>query len=144
MFSYNVILEYVRLLDANWSPLNRAALEVKMWELKDIDPLPTWVRGKAILIGDAAHAMTPMQGQGANQSIEDADGLQLLSDPGVSREMVPAILKKIDSLRRPRVKQVQLNTRLANEEIPMEERMARMDYNYRYDGIHSVEKAQKV
>ena len=29
-----------------------------------------------MIIGDAAHAMLPTQGQGASQSIEDAEGLQ--------------------------------------------------------------------
>ncbi len=37
-----------------------------------IDPLPTWVNGHAVLLGDAAHAMTPDMGQGACQAIEDA------------------------------------------------------------------------
>jgi 2-polyprenyl-6-methoxyphenol hydroxylase-like FAD-dependent oxidoreductase len=36
------------------------------------DPLDAWVKGKLILIGDAAHAMLPTQGQGASQSFEDA------------------------------------------------------------------------
>jgi len=36
-------------------------------------PPPTWLcRGRAVLIGDAAHPMTPDLGQGACQAIEDA------------------------------------------------------------------------
>lgn len=31
------------------------ATDVGLWQLRDVDPLSTWVRGRAILIGDAAH-----------------------------------------------------------------------------------------
>ncbi|KAF3014378.1 hypothetical protein E8E14_001231 [Neopestalotiopsis sp. 37M] len=54
----------------------KRAPDVALWQLRDIDPLPRWVRGRALLIGDAAHAMLPTQGQGASQSIEDAEALQ--------------------------------------------------------------------
>ena len=40
-----------------------------------LDPLPTWTRGTAALLGDAAHAMEPNLGQGAAQAIEDAESL---------------------------------------------------------------------
>ena len=63
--------------------------------------------------------MTPMQGQGANLSIEDAEGLRLLhpEEEGgrgggggghgptaatVRREDVPAVLRRIEGVRRPR------------------------------------------
>ncbi|MFC4611088.1 FAD-dependent monooxygenase [Streptomyces maoxianensis] len=36
-----------------------------------IDPLPSFHRGRTVLIGDAAHAMAPTLGQGGNQAIED-------------------------------------------------------------------------
>ncbi|KAJ9118361.1 hypothetical protein QFC24_006189 [Naganishia onofrii] len=39
------------------------------------EALPTWYKGRTILIGDAAHSMLPLQGQGASQSIEDAEAL---------------------------------------------------------------------
>jgi salicylate hydroxylase len=42
------------------------------WGLFASRPLPRWSRGRVTLLGDAAHAMLPHYGQGANQSIEDA------------------------------------------------------------------------
>jgi 2-polyprenyl-6-methoxyphenol hydroxylase-like FAD-dependent oxidoreductase len=44
----------------------------RLWHIGDIDPLPAYAWGRVALLGDAAHAMTPVLGQGANQSIEDA------------------------------------------------------------------------
>ncbi len=44
-----------------------------LWnDIIDIKPLKRFHFGKIILLGDAAHAMTPNMGQGAGQSIEDA------------------------------------------------------------------------
>jgi len=41
-------------------------------DLTDLKPYKNWAKGKACVIGDAAHATTPNMGQGACQSIEDA------------------------------------------------------------------------
>jgi len=38
----------------------------------DVPTLPTWHRGRVMLLGDAAHAMSPAGGQGASLALEDA------------------------------------------------------------------------
>jgi len=44
-------------------------------ELRYLPPLPRWHRGSAVLVGDAAHAMTPNLGQGAAQALLDVAAL---------------------------------------------------------------------
>lgn len=44
-------------------------------DIYDREPIARWHAGRVVLIGDAAHPMTPNLGQGAGQAIEDAVGL---------------------------------------------------------------------
>ena len=41
-------------------------------DIYDREPIPRWHSGRVVLLGDAAHPMTPNLGQGAGQAIEDA------------------------------------------------------------------------
>ena len=41
-------------------------------DLYELPPLKIYTTGKIVLVGDAAHAMTPNLGQGAGQALEDA------------------------------------------------------------------------
>jgi 2-polyprenyl-6-methoxyphenol hydroxylase-like FAD-dependent oxidoreductase len=68
-------------------------------DIRDLDPLPTYVRGRVALLGDAAHAMSPDRGQGAGQSLEDAVVLAaaLAGEPSIE-----AALGRYDAERRPR------------------------------------------
>ena len=38
----------------------------------DLPPIPTWHRGRVVLVGDAAHAVSTSSGQGASMAIESA------------------------------------------------------------------------
>lgn len=91
------------------------APDVALWQLRDTDPLTTWTKGRAILIGDAAHAMLPTQGQGASQSIEDAEALQAyLSDIGkeASGQDIQERLEAVQKARYDRASLIQAYSRL--------------------------------
>ncbi|KAH8880827.1 FAD binding domain protein [Thozetella sp. PMI_491] len=120
------------------------ATEVKEWELQELRDIPTWTRGRTILIGDAAHAMTPMQGQGANMAIEDAESLRLFV-PGTRHDDVPALLKLAGEVRRHRLAQVSDENRNANTEFSsVAERMDKnKDLYYGYGGINLALKAYR-
>ncbi|WP_433527861.1 FAD-dependent monooxygenase [Micromonospora sp. CA-263727] len=62
-----------------------------------LSPLPTYVRGRWVLLGDAAHAMTPDLGQGACQALIDAAAL---SDALAAAPDVPSALARYDGVRR--------------------------------------------
>ncbi|MET8471989.1 FAD-dependent monooxygenase [Streptomyces sp. NPDC006422] len=49
-----------------------AAPAGERWGLFHRPPLHQWSKGRVTLLGDAAHALVPHHGQGANQSVEDA------------------------------------------------------------------------
>ncbi|MEV5509657.1 FAD-dependent monooxygenase [Streptomyces orinoci] len=64
------------------------------------DPLPAYHSGRVALLGDAAHAMTPFQGQGACQAIEDA--VVLAHDPDLTRYTAARLPRATDAVRRSR------------------------------------------
>ncbi|PWY87497.1 FAD binding domain protein [Aspergillus heteromorphus CBS 117.55] len=113
----------------------RAAENIKLWQLREQDPLPTYIRGRTVLVGDAAHAMTPHQGQGGSQAIEDAEGFRLLLGEHVTRHNVSSILEDFDRVRRPRASQIQRNTSEATGRYSAKEVWRFRRLNWTYPGI---------
>jgi salicylate hydroxylase len=81
------------------------------WGMYDRMPLPRWSSGRLTLLGDAAHAMLPHLGQGANQALEDAVALATLLGASTSSAGVPRALSAYEGLRRDRTARVQLGSR---------------------------------
>ena len=98
---------------AGWHPavteMLAAVPQSPRWGLFARRPLARWSRGPVVLLGDAAHAMLPHQGQGANQTIEDAAVLaaELDGADGIPAG-IPAALGRYAARRRVRTRQVQL------------------------------------
>jgi len=66
-------------------------------------PLPRYVRNGIVLVGDAAHAMTPDIGQGGGMALEDA---VVLTDTLARDPNIPAALERYDRLRRRRTQRM--------------------------------------
>jgi salicylate hydroxylase len=74
------------------------------WALFDLAPLERWHTDRVVLMGDAAHAMVPHQGQGANQTIEDAIAL---ADCLAADHDLASALRHYEESRRKRTARVQ-------------------------------------
>jgi 2-polyprenyl-6-methoxyphenol hydroxylase-like FAD-dependent oxidoreductase len=74
----------------------RNAREVYLFPLIRHEPLDTWIDGRVVLIGDAAHAMYPRGGNGACQAIVDGGAL---ARNLASFEDVPEALRAFENER---------------------------------------------
>jgi 2-polyprenyl-6-methoxyphenol hydroxylase-like FAD-dependent oxidoreductase len=76
-----------------------------------------WVKGRVLLLGDAAHALTPNLGQGAGMAMEDAAVLgEELGGAVTGRRSLAAALAGYEARRRPRVATVMRLSREVGED----------------------------
>ncbi|KAI5118815.1 hypothetical protein M0805_000203 [Coniferiporia weirii] len=69
------------------------------WAINALKELPISTHGRVALVGDAAHAMTPHQGSGAGQAIEDAYILSaLLAHPLTTSSNIRTALEVYESV----------------------------------------------
>ena len=119
--------------------------DVMRWGLFATKPLKSWHKGRAVLIGDAAHAMLPHHGQGANTSIEDAVTLaEMIADEGVGE--LDDLLTRFRRLRRPRTRTIQKSAAATSRLLHMPDsadltdraaRVARFDQDFGW--IHAFD-----
>ena len=94
---------------SDWHPailemINSVTLDVR-WAMNYRMMLGRWSKGRVTLLGDAAHAIVPHHGQGANQSIEDAVVLaDCIADMGASS--LSDMQKRYERLRHGRARKV--------------------------------------
>jgi salicylate hydroxylase/6-hydroxynicotinate 3-monooxygenase len=76
------------------------------WAILEREPLPRWSDGRVVLLGDAAHPMTPYMAQGAATSIEDAAVLARCLD-AVAGDDIEGAFRRYEAHRKPRTSLVQ-------------------------------------
>jgi salicylate hydroxylase len=98
--------------------------EITTHPVFDKAPIERWADGRIVLLGDAAHPMAPMNGQGANQAIQDGVTLAValcgrhLGDPA-------AALAEYQSIRAPVTARIQTLSRQPPEAMKRLAEMAR-------------------
>lgn len=83
------------------------ASEVIWNDIFDVPPLHAYTRGRVVLLGDAAHAVTPDLGQGACQALEDAAVLSSL----LARPPFEEAFARFDSQRLARTRRLVRDSR---------------------------------
>lgn len=91
--------------------------DIRPWRLWVHEPYSHWVRGRAAIMGDAAHPMMPDQSQGACMAIEDAAALGLVFSRAHFGGDVAAALRVYEGVRKPRATRVQAASARARENI---------------------------
>ncbi|KAL1865425.1 hypothetical protein VTK73DRAFT_5255 [Phialemonium thermophilum] len=111
-----------------FGPAIRALLEMvdssslKLWTLLDMEQMPTWVKDKLVVLGDAAHPFLPFQGQGGAVAIEDAICLSVLLERGTPKSELPERLALYERIRRDRAHSIQESTRITGANLDDERR----------------------
>ena len=138
---------------AGWHPavaeMVGAVAHSVRWGLFTVQPLRTWRRGRAVLLGDAAHGMLPHHGQGANTTIEDAITLAELL-PAHDMAEFDACVARYHDLRRLRTRLIQRSSRATNHVLHLPDdaaghraaALARFDE--RFGWIHAFDALQDV
>ncbi len=105
--SQETLRSFLARFHAGWhSPIPEilaAARNIMVTAELEFAPLPCWSRGRALLIGDAAHPTSPHAGQGASLALEDAMVLGRLL---VKKRDAAELFYHFEQVRRPRTDRI--------------------------------------
>lgn len=96
-----------------------ATHELSVWAMWDHGPASTYTKGRIAIMGDAAHATTPYQGQGAGQAIEDALVLATLLAEVSDPNMTQSAFLVYDQVKRVRTQRVVSTSRDSGQLVGM-------------------------
>jgi 2-polyprenyl-6-methoxyphenol hydroxylase-like FAD-dependent oxidoreductase len=134
---YNTTASKEQLLDIfkGFEPVLKAFLSkaepgtIKVWPLYDMEQLPSYVRGRMALIGDAAHPFLPHLAQGGAQAIEDSVALATMLARGIEKSAIPLRLGLYNEARYNRASKLQDWTRLAGEDRVKDAQASKADFS---------------
>ena len=107
-----VVERHAAGFDPQFKAIANASEDLRFDDLMVRAPLEVWGKGRATLLGDAAHPMLPHAGQGAAQALEDAVALGLVLG---RNGPVDAALRHYEEVRRRRTRAlVTLGRRVAS------------------------------
>lgn len=126
-----------------------AATAYTKWKIVELPPLPSYssTSCRIVLLGDAAHAIKPFAGQGANMAIEDGCAISTLLSLIPSKRELPSAISMYDKVRIPRLAKlreiIESNVKLFGMRDSAEHREGDMDLNPT-DAVQSEEETKKA
>jgi salicylate hydroxylase len=110
------------------------------WALYDRAPMDAWGKGRATLLGDAAHSMLPYLSQGSSMTLEDACILaqEVARTPGDLTDS----LRRYERARMPRTRRAQLGSSARAKENHLASPLARLrrDWQTRWRARFSADR----
>ena len=128
----------LRAAYAGFHPDVRTVLEAcpdcHKWAILEREPLARWSDGRVVLMGDAAHPMTPYMAQGGATAIEDAAVLARCLAEVDGRHDIEHAFRRYEAHRKPRTLVIQA---ISSANTWMREGSSDTAWLYGYDARHA-------
>ncbi|KAF7327206.1 FAD/NAD(P)-binding domain-containing protein [Mycena kentingensis (nom. inval.)] len=115
------------------------------WQLRAMPILPTWTRGRALIMGDAAHATLPLLAQGAGMAVEEAATLAILLPAGTSnaKDEIEKRLKGWQEMRKERGELVNVESVAQANPASRKKFMNQQELRMRLVGYDTIKTAEE-